>query len=467
VAAHYLGQVLLATAALGCVPAVVCYAAGNAAAGTRFAVVLAVMAACGAVSARLPAGDRLHRNEALVVSALAFVLPPLALAWPLAGFGLAWPDALFEAVSGITTTGLTVLDEIESRPAALLFTRAWLQWVGGLGVVVLVLALLAQPGAITRSLGFGRLEARDISGGTRAHARRTALIYVGLTGVGFLALWASTGAPLDALLHALAAVSTGGFSSHATSIAALGGGARAVVMALCLAGAVAFYSYYTPVYSSWRAVLADTQLKALLAACLVVFAALYVLAPDAARAGTDLLVLAISAQTTAGFATLSPAALDPASQLVLIGSMLTGGALGSTAGGIKILRLLVLIRLVQLLLARVMMPPSAVRELRVAGARIERGELEAIVAVLGCYAAALAASWLVFVAYGHDPLASLFEVTSALATVGLSAGLVSSGLDPALKGVLCADMLLGRVEAVALIVLLMPGTWIGRRRRTT
>jgi len=161
---------------------------------------------------------------------------------------------------------------------------------------------------------------------------------------------------------------------------------------------------------------------------------------------------------------MSPASLDPASQLVLIASMLTGGALGSTAGGIKILRLLVLIRLVQLLFARTMMPAAAVRELRVGGMQIDRDELEAIVAVLACYAAALGASWLVFVGFGHDPLASLFEVASALGTVGLSAGLVSTHLDPALKGVLCADMLLGRVEAVALVVLLMPGTWIGRRR---
>jgi trk system potassium uptake protein TrkH len=469
--AHYLGQMMIATAALGAVPAAVCFATGATRVGVRFAVVLAALALLGALGARLQVQDDPQRNEALAVSALTFLLPPLLFAWPLAGYGLAWDDALFEAISGITTTGLSMLDHLEAQPAGLLFARAWLQWIGGLGVVVLVLALLTQTGAAASFLGFGRLEARDVAGGTRAHARRAASIYLGVTAAGVVCVWALTGTPFDALLHVLAAVSTGGFSSHDASLGALPGAAVAALLVLGLAGAVPFYSYYTPAISSWRTVSSDAQLKALLAACLCVAGLLYLLMPAAAGSGLaragHALVLAVSAQTTTGFATLPPSALDPASQLVLILSMFTGGALGSTAGGLKILRVLVLMRLVQLLLQRMMTPPSAVRELRVGGVRIEGEELESIAAVIGCYLAAVVLSWLVFLAYGRAPLASLFEIVSATATVGLTSGLTSTLLEPVLKGVLCVDMLFGRVEAVALLVLLMPGTWFGRKRGTT
>lgn len=465
VVAFYLGQMLLAVAALALVPALAAGADGQWGVAGRHALVIAALGIGGGLGARLRVQEDLQRNEALAVAALTFVLPSLLFAVPLAGYGLSWDAALFESVSGLTTTGLTMLTEPGAAPASLLFLRAWLQWIGGLGVLVLVLALLVHPGAAARHLGFSRFEASAVAGGTRAHARLAAKIYLGLSAAGFLLLWPLEGDAFDALLHTLAAVSTGGYSSHADSLAPFGAPARGVVMALCLAGAVAFYSYYAPAISSWRALAADTQLRALLLACALVSALLYVLLPEASA--YDALLLGVSAQTTAGFTPLEIAGAQPGAQLVLILAMLVGGAMGSTAGGIKVLRALVLVRLAQLLMARAMLPRGARLELRVSGAPLERAELETVVGVVACYGAVLLVSWLVFLGFGQAPLAALFEVSSALATCGLSMGLAGPQLEPALKLVLCADMLLGRVETVALIVLLLPGTWIGRRRRST
>jgi trk system potassium uptake protein TrkH len=148
---------------------------------------------------------------------------------------------------------------------------------------------------------------------------------------------------------------------------------------------------------------------------------------------------------------------------VLLLSMFTGGALGSTAGGIKMLRAVILLRLVQVSIRRTCLPPHAVLEPRIGGQRLEGAEIQDALLLLVLFLGVVVASWLPFLAYGYDPLDALFEVVSATSTVGLSAGVSTVDMAWPLKGVLCADMLLGRLEVVALVVLVYPRTWIGRR----
>jgi len=109
------------------------------------------------------------------------------------------------------------------------------------------------------------------------------------------------------------------------------------------------------------------------------------------------------------------------------------------------------------------MPGHAVHEPRLGGERLEPPEIQRALAVLLLFPLVLVLSWIPFLAAGHDPLDSLFEVVSATGTVGLSTGISAPGLDPALKGVLCLDMWLGRLEIIAVLVLLAPRTWFGRR----
>jgi len=181
---------------------------------------------------------------------------------------------------------------------------------------------------------------------------------------------------------------------------------------------------------------------------------------EALRHGT---LNALSAQSTAGFVSLNIADIDAGSKLVLIFAMVLGGCIGSTAGGIKILRLLILLRLFHLLLQRAGMPKNAVVEARLSGRRLETDEIQNALCLVLVFIIFIALSWLAFVAMGHDPLDSLFEVVSAIGTVGLSAGITGPALHPVLKAVLCADMLLGRLEIIAWLILLSPRTWIGKR----
>ncbi|GAA0684678.1 hypothetical protein GCM10009104_07610 [Marinobacterium maritimum] len=138
----YLGQILVLLAMLTSVPMVVALILGDMIVSSRYLAVISLMALCALPLLRLAEPRRIERNEALCVTALAFLIVPLLMSYPLMAGGLSWIDAWFEAVSGITTTGLSTLASVESRSPAFLFGRAWMQWYGGLGIAVLAVALL-------------------------------------------------------------------------------------------------------------------------------------------------------------------------------------------------------------------------------------------------------------------------------------------------------------------------------------
>jgi trk system potassium uptake protein TrkH len=465
VLARYLGQILLILAGLTLAPAAVAGLGGRPDVALRYLGVAAAFGAVGAAGARLRGTERMQANEALVVTSLVFILPSVAMTVPLTAYGIAPLDAFFEAVSGVTTTGLSTLGTLEGRPQAFLLSRAWLQWVGGLGVVVLALAFVIPAGVAAKRLGFDDRETPDYVGGTRGHARRVLLVYVVLTllGVGLCA--AAGSSAFEAVANAMAAVSTGGFATTDASLAGLSPAGRTAVCIVCLAGALSFSRYY-------RGGVLDNLRDAQLWTLVVVTTLGAVSLAGWLRATTSdpwahAAWMAISAQTTAGFSSLPVSELPAGAKVVLIGQMLVGGEVGSTAGGLKILRLVVLAQLVAAVVLRASLPRNAERSLRVGGVRLGREEIEAAAALAAAQAAVILLSWLAFVAFEHDPLDSLFEVVSALGTVGLSAGIVGPDLEPVLKVVLCLDMIMGRVEVFAFFVLVFPGTWIGRRRAST
>ena len=158
------------------------------------------------------------------------------------------------------------------------------------------------------------------------------------------------------------------------------------------------------------------------------------------------------------------AKISDGSKFTLILAMAVGGSIGSTAGGIKILRLLIVFRLLYLVLQRAGAPSNAVSEARLSGRRLEADEIQNALCLIILFIFFTAVSWLPFLAFGHAPLDSLFEVVSAIGTAGISAGITSADLHPLLKGILCADMLLGRLEIIVWLVFVYPGTWIGHRR---
>jgi len=152
---------------------------------------------------------------------------------------------------------------------------------------------------------------------------------------------------------------------------------------------------------------------------------------------------------------------------VMIASMLTGGSVGSSAGGIKLLRLLIMLRILQLILRSTALPPHAVAEPSLAGQRLENDEVIKALLLILLFIIIIVLSWIPFIVLGYDPLNALFEVVSACSTAGLSSGITRPELETFLKGVLCFDMLAGRLEIIALLVVIYPRNWCGRRGKVT
>lgn len=472
VIAKYLGQLALMLALLCLPPLLVSLIYGEYTFSNRFLVLIAVLMLVGLLLARHPASPRLQRNEALSITTLAFALTPLAMVYPLMAAHLGVMDALFEAVSGITTTGLSVVSGMPAYPKTLLFTRTWLQWFGGLGILVLWVALLMGHHTATRRLIGPIVSSTDLISTTRTYARRMLGLYLVLSALALAIIWPGVKDGFIALTLMLSAVSTGGFAPFDDNLAPYGlHPVTFTILGISLASAIALPTYYRAYRGGWRSLVSDLEVRALLLLTLL-FAVLLGLSLHSGSAfawhdaiGQGLL-LAMSAQSTTGFSSIDVGQLDDMSKLLMIPSMLIGGSLGSTAGGFKLLRLLVMLRLLQMILREAGAPQHAVIEPWLAGRRLKNRELLWALLVFASFVGVVLFSWMAFVALGHAPLDSLFEVVSASATVGLSSGISSPELHPLLKGILCLDMLAGRVEVIALLVLLSPSTWFGKRSQS-
>lgn len=466
VVARFIGELCLSLAAMSAVPCAVTAALGELALSARLAVVAAVFAGLYLWLRRLPDPNHMQVNEALVTLAVTFVIAAAGMTWPLMAAGLSLPDAVFESVSAVTTTGLSTVAPIEGMPAGFLFTRAWLQWYGGLLIVVLALALMVEPGSVAKRLSTNDLDPNDLVGSTRVRARRALVVYGILSAVCCAVLMALGVGGFDALLHTMTAVSTAGFSSHSDSLAGVGGWpAQAATMVFCLAGAISFSVYAFPRRGQWWRFFTDLRVVTLVACCVLASALLAAaMALDGGYGWREIAanapLVAVSAQTTTGFETISVAELGAAAQLVLIVAMTIGGNGGSTAGGIKTLRLLILIRLVQSFVLRASSGSHAVITPTLGGHRLSDEDFRGCGATVVLFTIAVAAGWFVFLLYDYPAGDALFEVVSALCTVGLSAGLTGPDLETPLKAVLCVLMLIGRLEVIAFVVLFYPRTWI-------
>ena len=239
VVTRYLGELMIGIAFMVGVSALFALFTADYQFAFRAGLMLALVAVAAWYCRRFPVVSDLQVNESLLVVALTFIIGCAAMVWPLMSGGTGFSDAVFESVSGLTTTGLTTVAHPERQTAAFLFTRAWMQWCGGLVIAVLALALIIEPGPAARRLYGTESSGRGMIEGTRLRARRALVIYAGLLAAGFVLLLAAGASPFEALVHSLSSVSTGGYSTRADSIAGLGGyPVQAGVIFLTFCGAI-------------------------------------------------------------------------------------------------------------------------------------------------------------------------------------------------------------------------------------
>jgi trk system potassium uptake protein TrkH len=418
-------------------------------------------------------------KHAIVMVALAWLIAPLLASIPiwLANATASYLDAGFEAISGFTGTGLTVATGIDYMSHSINFLRHFLQFVGdGVGILVISLSILGRT-EMSSVLAF-KGESKDV--GIRPSVVRTSRIIIGIA-VTFLiigtVLFTIAGiregldpgtAVFDGLNHSMTGYATGGFSTHSQNLLYYHSILFEVVaMILMIIGALNFNLHYAVLGGKRKEILKNIEVKVLLfwllATGLIVSANL--LNTNVYSSGEALfrkgVFHAISAQTTTGFQTVYPSHLMlvwPAlSIFVLSIAMIVGGSANSTSGGIKMLRVGVLFKAFKREVKRLLLPRSAV----VTGSfhHIEDTPLTDKV-VAG--AALVAISYIVFfsigtmitAAHGYSLEDSMFETSSALGNVGLSCGITSPAMPVALKVTYMFLMWAGRLEIIAVLVLM-------------
>ena len=266
----YFGQLCIVLALLTLVPLAVSILLGDYRVTLRYAVVVVGVFLVGFFLRRLPTPKRIQTNEAMVVTALIFLFAPLVMTWPTMASGLGFLDAFFETISGVTTTGLSVTASVADKPAIFLFSRAWMQWVGGLGIVILFVATMIRPGLAAKRIGDLEEYDEDLIGSARTHARRMLIVYSLLTGFGIVVLGMLGAGWFNGIIYSFAAVSTGGFSPHDASLAGLPSQwLQVVVIVLSVAGSIPLVLYYRSFREGGRLLIRDRQFQGILVAGLV------------------------------------------------------------------------------------------------------------------------------------------------------------------------------------------------------
>jgi trk system potassium uptake protein TrkH len=439
------------------------------------AAVLELLGALGSSRGRGRRRELGARDGFLIVALFWFLLSALG-AWPLAlGVGLSPVDALFEAASGLTTTGATVITEIDDLPRSLLFYRQELQWLGGMGVVVLGLAVIPLLGIggmqLYRAEAPGPLKDEKLTPRLVGTVRSLWLLYVMLTLACALGYRLAGMDAFDAVAHSLSTVSTGGFSTHDASMGHYGNAAvEAVAIGFMLLAAINFGLHFL-VWSKGdpRLYLRDAEVRAFLvfvaAVVLVVSAVLWLeqVFPSPLMGFREAAFTVVSLVTSTGFATVDHAHWPDFLPVLLLLVAFVGGCGGSTAGGIKVLRVLLLVKQGLYEVQR-LIHPHAQTPVRVGNRIVDAQLMQSVWGYFALYVVTFLLCGLWMIHAGLDPVSAFAAVAASINNLGPGLGEVAytfQGVSDQGKLVAVVAMLLGRLEIFTILVLLTPGFWRG------
>ena len=382
-------------------------------------------------------------------------------------------DSFFESMSGLTTTGATVVVEIDGAPISIIYYRHQLQWLGGMGIIVLAVAVMPMLGIggmqLYRAETPGPMKDTTLTPRIKETAKALWYIYLGLTIVCALSYWLAGMSIFDAVSHSFSTVAIGGFSTHDQSIGYFDSPTISAVAVLFMVISGINFSLH---FLAWRSrrlttYLRDSEVRAfLLLLLLLILVALLVLFSSATfeTIGDTVwhgVFQVVSIATTTGFTTTGyhwwPSFLP--AMLVLASAI--GGCAGSTAGGMKVIRSILLYkqgrRQIELLIH-----PKALIPIKLGGKAVSEQVLESVWGFLALYVFSYIVLGLAMTATGVDLVTAVSAVTACLNNLGPGLGDVSetyASLTNSGKWILCGAMLMGRLELYTLLVLLSPAFW--------
>jgi len=420
----------------------------------------------------------LRLRDGFVIVALFWIVlglfgaaPFLLARTPEIGF----TDAVFESISGLTTTGATVLSGLDTMPRGLLYYRQQLQWFGGLGIIVLAVAVLPMLGVggmqLYRAETPGPVKDAKLTPKITKTAKALWYVYLGITVVCFLAYWAAGMDLFDALCHSFSTVAIGGFSTHDASLGYFANPTvELVAIVFMFAAGVNFALHFL----AWRErslinYLSDTEFRSYvwILASLAVIVLLYLFWTDwyAEPSETVLkgLFQAVSIATTTGFTTDNFALWPGALPVLLIFASFVGGCAGSTAGGMKVIRWTLMYRQGLREFQRLVHPRSEI-PVRLGTKAVDPRVVDSVWGFFAVYVVVFTVLILVMLATGLDQTTAFSAVAASLNNLGPGLGDVAGGFGAvstvAKWSSVCA-MLLGRLEIFTLLVLITPTFWRG------
>ena len=437
-------------------------------------------AVCLSVSAILLVYGRrkkcaMSRNEGYIVVALSWVFFSVFGMVPYlwGGFIPNITDAFFETMSGFTTTGATILDNIESMPHGILFWRSLTQWIGGLGIVCFTIVLLPGFGASSQMLYLSEATGvthNKIYPKTRVMARYIFMVYILLTAIESALLMAGGMGLFDALCHSMTTTATGGFSTKQESIAYWHSPyIEYVVSIFMLLSAINFSLYIVAFKSKWKKLREFVELKWF--ACSVGLLTLIISAVlflnngySAEEAFRKSLFQVATCHTSCGFATDDYNLWPPFTWMLLIFAMLSGGCTGSTSGGVKNLRLIIIANCIRNQFRQIL-HPRAVLPVKVGGL-FDNKLLTMVLVFFAAYLSVAFIGWTLLMAFGVGFTEAMSTVISSMGNVGPGLGSFGpafswAALPDAAKWILSSLMLIGRLEIFGFLLIFYRSTWKG------
>jgi len=381
------------------------------------------------------------------------------------------PSAIFESASGFTTTGSTVITDIEVCAKGILFWRSLTQWLGGMGIIVLFIAIFPQMGAGARHLFKSEVPGPS-SEGLRPKLKETASllwkIYLGITFTEFVALMFCGLNAYDAACHSLACMATGGFSTRNASVGYYDSAAVDLVVTffMFLAG-VNFSLYYLLLRDKTRAFWKDTEFRVyviLIAVCTVIVT-LFILPQKESilQAARYAVFQVVALLTTTGFGTDDFNVYPPFARILLVILMFLGASAGSTAGGMKLARIIIIIKAAYRELYKIFFP-HAVISVKMGKATVNEDVVRMALVFFALFILSFTIGTLFMSALGLELETAFSSVVATLANIGPGLDQVGStenyAFIPAIgKLFLSFCMILGRLELFTVLVLLIPDFW--------
>lgn len=378
-------------------------------------------------------------------------------------------DSFFESMSGWATTGMTMIEHPEATPRDILFYRSWTHAVGGVGIIALGLIVLMQSGSVAMDYYSSEVGGQRIKPGIKSTVLETWKIYSLYTLAGIVLLYIAGMSPFDAINHGFAAIATGGFSTHAESIAYFNSVFIEVVcIFLMLAGAISFLLHYKMFNGDIKALFRNVQARymfVLIAGTTVLtFWSLYGAdIPGVDTASTfdtfrKSLFQTVSASTCTGFGTASTGNWPELPQTLLMILMYIGGFYGSTAGGIKLLRFVVIIKAVHYTVKKMLLPRHAILTMKMGGKTIGQNELLYVLGLSMVYLVVAVIGATLIMMLGYTGYEAISTSLSAMGNVGIVYIQGARWFDmPAIgKIIITLLMWIGRLEIFPILILLAP-----------